>query len=73
MGTLGLESVLIGDVVDSVGDTIIAQEGERSTDGDGLILGSGVYQMTRLLLLRSIAGLHTVGEREFNPAFILAL
>jgi len=23
--------------------------------------------------LRSVAGLHTIGEREFNPAFILAL
>jgi len=38
MGTLGLETVLIGDVVDGVGDTIIGHEGEGSTDGEALVL-----------------------------------
>jgi len=37
MGTLGLESVLIGDVGDGVGDTIRAHIGVGSLDGEGLV------------------------------------
>jgi len=62
MGTLGLESVLVGDVVDGVGDTIIGHEGVGAADHDGLLLGAHVLQLTLLLVLLAIAGLQTAGE-----------
>jgi len=60
MGSLGLESVLIGDVVDGVGDTIIGHEGEGSTDGEALVLGSNVVQLTFGLSLLAVASLPAV-------------
>jgi len=57
MGTLGLESVLIGDVGDLVGDTIITNEAVGSLDGDGLVLGSNVLQLTSSISGLAIASL----------------
>ncbi|KRK01272.1 uncharacterized protein Dyak_GE28983 [Drosophila yakuba] len=63
MGTLGLESVLIGDVVDGVGLAIIGHKGEGTLDGEGLQFRASVLQLTLLLSSNTIAGLETVGEQ----------
>jgi len=55
MGTLGLESVLIGDVGDGVGDTIIAHVGVGSLDGKGLMIGASILQHSLSLSLLAIA------------------
>jgi len=57
MSSLGLESVLIGDVGDFVGDTIITNEAVGSLDGDGLVLGSNVLQLTSSISGLAIASL----------------
>jgi len=55
MGTLGLESVLIGDVGDSVGDTIRTHIGVGSLDGEGLMIGASILQHSLSLSLLAIA------------------
>jgi len=57
MGTLGLESVLVSDVVDRVGLAIIGHEGVGSADHDGLLFGADVLELTLLLVLLAVAGL----------------
>jgi len=56
MSTLGLESVLIGDVVDLVGLAIISNEAVGSTHRDSLVLSSNVVQLTYSLSSLSIGG-----------------
>lgn len=74
MSSLGLESVLVGDVVDGVGLAVIGNEGVGSTDDNGLLLGADVLQLALLLVLLAIAGLQTGARRisemeklRFNP------
>jgi len=57
MGTLGLESVLIGDVVDFVGLAIIGNEAEGSLDSKGLVVGVRVLQLSLSVSRLAIAGL----------------
>lgn len=63
MGALGLEAVLVGDVVDGVGLAIISHEGVGAADHDGLLLGADVLQLSLLLVLFSIAGLQTARRK----------
>lgn len=64
MSTLGLETVLIGDVSDGVGDAILTDERELSTDSDSFVLGTGVPQFTLFLSGSTIAGLITVSRKN---------
>ena len=59
MSTLRLETVLIGDIVDGVGLTIISNKGEATLDGDGFIFSSDIFQFTFFLMLGTITGLGT--------------
>lgn len=59
MSSLSLESVLISNIGDGVGDAIISQEAVRSTSNDGSGLRSEGLQLSLLLLGNTIAGLET--------------
>lgn len=50
MGTLGLESVLVGDVGDGVDDAIGTGVRVLAADRNGLILRAWVLDLTHLLL-----------------------
>lgn len=63
MGTLRLESVLVGDVVDGVHLTIITGERVRATDDQGLHIIAQLLQLRLLLALVAIAGLEAVERR----------
>lgn len=60
MGTLGLVTILIGDVVDGVHLSVIGGEGERATHSDSLVLRAGVLQGTLLVVPLAITGLPAV-------------
>ncbi|KAI8040331.1 hypothetical protein M5D96_006271 [Drosophila gunungcola] len=58
MGSLGLESVLIGDVGDGeLLAGLLIHPGVRSVDDGGLVLGTNVLQVTLLVDLGAVAGL----------------
>lgn len=61
MGTLWLESVLIGNVVHGVGNTVIAHEGVGSLDSQGLVVASSVVEDASCLSLLAIACLIAKG------------
>lgn len=60
MGTLGLEAILIGDVVDGVDLSVIGGEGVRAAHSDSLVLGTGVLQGTLFVVPLAITGLPAV-------------
>lgn len=62
MGTLGLESVLVGDVVHGVDLSVSAGEGVRSTDNQSLNIIGQLLQLSLFLAGLSIAGLEAVSE-----------
>ncbi|KAI8040415.1 hypothetical protein M5D96_006358, partial [Drosophila gunungcola] len=58
MGSLGLESVLIGDVGDGeLLAGLLIHPGVRSVDDSGFVLGTNVLQDTILVDLGAVAGL----------------
>lgn len=58
MGSFGLETVVVGDVPNRIHDAIWAGVRERTLDGNGFVLASGVDQFPALLLADAVAGLH---------------
>lgn len=62
MGTLGLESVLVGDVVYGVNLSVSAGEGVRSTDNQSLDIIGQLLQLSLFLAGLSITGLEAVSE-----------
>src|SRR5512143_1428640 len=56
MGTLGLETVFISNIVDGVGLTIISNEGERALDDDGFFISTNVLQLTLSFSFNTITG-----------------
>ena len=63
MSTLGLETVLIGNIVDGVGLTIITNILELASDGDGFIFAANVLQLTGFLVAGAIAGCVSVWQK----------
>lgn len=59
MSALGLETILVSYVVDSVHLAIRAGVGELATDGDGLIFRASVLKSTLLLGRDTVASLVT--------------
>lgn len=62
MSSLSLESVLISNIGDGVGDAIISQEAVGSTSNDGSGLRSEGLQLSLLLLGDTITGLETIDK-----------
>lgn len=58
MGTLGLEAVLIGQVLNAVGLTIVTDIGIGSADNNSFVIGAHVLQLAFLLMRLSVARLH---------------
>ncbi|KNC33944.1 hypothetical protein FF38_03536 [Lucilia cuprina] len=67
MSTLGLETVFISNIVDSVGLTIISNEGVRALDDDSFFISTNILQLTLSLSFNTIAGSKTVkGNQEIS-------
>lgn len=65
MSALGLETVLVGDVVDGVGNAIIADVAVEAADGDRVGLGVWhVLQFGVLLLADAVALLDAASEQK---------
>lgn len=64
MGTLGLVTVLVGNIFDFVGLAIIADIFEGALHSDGFIFGANVFQVTGLMGTSAIAGFETVIEKQ---------
>jgi len=65
MVTLGLETVLIGNIVQGVGLAIGSHPADGSTDAEGFLVGAGVLQLSLLLAGDSITGFVTGREKGF--------
>lgn len=63
MGTLGLESIFIGNVCDSVNNPIGSCKTELSTYGDGFVFSSSIVQLSGFLLGNSVASFKTATNR----------
>ena len=60
MGALGLETVLVGDVLDGVDDAVSAGVGELAADFESFVLGSKVLQHSILGGGDAVGGFHAV-------------
>lgn len=61
-----LETVLISNIVDGVGHTIVTDIAERSGDGDALIIGTDILQLAGFLRLNVVVGLEAICARAIN-------
>lgn len=59
---LGLEAILVRQVVQLIVDAIGSYPVDAALDGDGLLGGSRVFQRGRLFARDAIAGFETAGE-----------
>ena len=66
MGSLGLESVLVGDVVDGVLLSVSSDELVGSADLQGGVLQTDLLQLGRLSAGHTIAGLVPEESKEFH-------
>lgn len=62
MSALGLETIFVSDVGDSVSDAIGADVAVLTTDGDGFVFGAGVNELTLFGLGDAIACFVTVNK-----------
>ena len=66
MGSLGLESVLVGDVVDDVLLSVGGDESVGSADLQGGVLQTNILQLGRLSAGHTIAGLVPEESKELH-------
>jgi len=65
MVALGLEAILIGNIVQGVGLAIGSHPAHGSTDAEGLLVSAGVLQLSLLLAGDSITSFVTESEKVF--------
>lgn len=70
MGAFRLETVLIGDVINVVHDTIRSRVREGATDSDGFVFRASVDQLSLLLLGDSVAGFVTLEKEMISLGLI---
>ena len=76
VGALWLETVLVSDVLHSVGDTIGAHEAELSTDGDAFVLTAFVLHLALLIRGNAVTGFVTEKDifsdkiGDLRPVFV---
>lgn len=73
MGTFGLETVHVGDVADGIDLSIGCRVRVGAAHGDCLVLGTGVFQLSLLLVLLAIASLHAVSRTKTGYTLSYAL
>lgn len=64
MVSLGLEAVLIGNVVQGIGLTIGSHPADRAADAKGLLIGASVLELSLLLAGDAITGFVTAINRD---------
>lgn len=70
MIALGLETILIGNVVQCVGLSIGCHPADGATHAECLLLSAGVLQLCLLLACNAIAGLVTKEGKDLEYSFL---